>query len=86
MILGFQAQLSIIIIQGLKRQEQMSLLELHRARHPQLQARANSASPSNTIPRSGAGSGGSGISFPSFSFDQESSRIKKLEKLIKKRL
>ena len=77
-----------VSFQGLKRQEQTSLIELHRARHPQLQTHAaNSASAQRPSTRaSPATSASGGLSFPSFSFDQESSRIKKLEKLIKKRL
>lgn len=58
-------------VQGLKRSEQSSMLELFRQRLP--------------TPPSGA-DGGPSLSFSAPTPEQESSRIRKLEKLIKKRL
>uniref|UniRef100_W5MAP0 Vacuolar protein sorting-associated protein 53 homolog n=1 Tax=Lepisosteus oculatus TaxID=7918 RepID=W5MAP0_LEPOC len=61
----------ILDMKGLKRSEQSSVLELFRQRLP--------------TPPSGA-DGGSSLSFSTPTPEQESSRIRKLEKLIKKRL
>lgn len=61
----------ILDMKGLKRSEQSSMLELFRQRLP--------------TPPSGA-DGGSCLSFSTPTPEQESSRIRKLEKLIKKRL
>ncbi|KAG8002065.1 Vacuolar protein sorting-associated protein 53-like protein, partial [Nibea albiflora] len=61
----------ILDMKGLKRSEQSSMLELFRQRLP--------------TPPSG-GDGGSSLSFSAPTPEQESSRIRKLEKLIKKRL
>lgn len=60
-----------LCIQGLKRSEQSSMLELFRQRLP--------------TPPSGS-DGGPSLSFSAPTPEQESSRIRKLEKLIKKRL
>ncbi|XP_061781823.1 vacuolar protein sorting-associated protein 53 homolog [Nerophis lumbriciformis] len=62
----------ILDMKGLKRGEQSSMLELFRQRLP--------------TPPSGADGGGGGLSFSAPTPEQESSRIRKLEKLIKKRL
>lgn len=59
------------ILQGLKRSEQSSMLELFRQRLP--------------TPPSGS-DGGPSLSFSAPTPEQESSRIRKLEKLIKKRV
>ena len=60
----------ILLCQGLKRNEQHSMLELFRSRHP--------SSPSGNAP------GESGAVQSHATTEQESSRIKKLERLIKK--
>lgn len=58
--------------QGLKRSEQHSMLDLFRSRHP--------SSPAGSVP----GESAAAVSQSHATTEQESSRIKKLERLIKK--
>ena len=78
------------VLQGLKRQEQNVMMDIYRARNPQhSQATAMATGDQRSVhgsASSGSTAGGVMASLASFNFDQESSRIKRLEKLIKRKL
>jgi len=76
-----------MIFQGLRRQDQMALLEMYRIRMQKIQA-SSDAFPDDTSPFPYIGENASKPHPLSIltSPEHESSRIKKLEKLIKKRM
>ena len=69
-------------VQGLKRNDQNAMTDLYRVRRPASQ----SGGPTSTKPESKPGSSATPTLPSSESMEHESSRIRKLEKLIKKRL